>query len=122
MTMYGIITFLLWASIYAILPKITGKEPKQLFVGIHFWMAFIGLFAYMISMMTGGTLKGLSWIEGNYFLESVVLMRPFWVWRAIGGSLMFLSHLMFAYNFYVMTKTSPIKVRSSDKSPTPIIA
>jgi len=122
MTMYGIITFLLWASIYAILPKITGKEPKQLFVGIHFWMAFIGLFAYMISMMAGGTLKGLSWIEGNYFLESVVLMRPFWVWRAIGGSLMFLSHLMFAYNFYVMTKTSPIKVRSSDKSPTPIIA
>ncbi|GAB1446117.1 cbb3-type cytochrome c oxidase subunit I [Flammeovirgaceae bacterium] len=104
MTMYGIISFLLWASIYAILPKITGKEPKQLFVGVHFWMAFIGLFAYMISMMAGGTLRGLSWIEGNYFIQSVVLMKPYWVWRAIGGSLMFLSHLMFAYNFYVMTR------------------
>ncbi|MCC6383662.1 MAG: cbb3-type cytochrome c oxidase subunit I [Bacteroidia bacterium] len=108
MTMYGIITFILWACVYAIVPKITGREPKQLFVGIHFWLAFIGLFAYMISMMAGGTFKGMSWIEGKPFIESVILMKPFWVWRAIGGSLMFLSHLMFAYNFYLMvskTKT-----------------
>lgn len=104
MTMYGIISFILWACIYAILPKLTGKEPKQFFVGVHFWLAFIGLFAYMISLMTGGTLRGLSWIEGKPFIESVVLMQPYWVWRAIGGSLMFLSHLMFAFNFYVMVK------------------
>lgn len=114
MTMYGIISFLLWASIYAILPKITGREPKQLFVGIHFWMAFIGLFAYMISMMAGGTLKGLSWIEGKYFIESVTLMKPYWVWRAIGGSLMFISHLIFAYNFYIMTR-KPIVVMDKTK-------
>ncbi|MBP9926089.1 MAG: cbb3-type cytochrome c oxidase subunit I [Cyclobacteriaceae bacterium] len=117
MTMYGIISFLLWASIYAILPKITGREPKQLFVGVHFWMAFIGLFAYMISMMTGGTLKGLSWIEGNSFIESVILMKQYWVWRAIGGSLMFLSHLMFAYNFYVMTKINRVKESIQKVSP-----
>ena len=104
MTMYGIICFLLWACIYAILPKITGREPKQFFVGIHFWFAFIGMFAYMLSMMAGGTLKGLSWIEGNPFIESVILMKKYWVWRAIGGSLMFLSHIVFAYNFYVMTR------------------
>ncbi len=105
MTMYGIITFALWACVYAILPRITGKEPRQFFVGVHFWLAFIGLFAYMISMMAGGTLKGLSWMEGEPFINSVVLMQPYWVWRAIGGSLMFLSHLVFAYNFYVMVKT-----------------
>lgn len=102
MTMYGIIAFFLWAGIYTILPKLTGKEPPQILVGAHFWMAFIGLFAYMISMMVGGTLKGLSWIEGNPFIESVVLMKEFWVWRAVGGSLMFLSHVVFAYNFYYM--------------------
>ncbi len=104
MTMYGIICFLLWGAIYAILPKITGKEPKQVFVGAHFWLAFVGLFAYMISLMAGGTLKGLSWIEGNPFIESVVLMREYWVWRAVGGTMMFVSHLVFAYNFYIMVK------------------
>src|SRR5690554_215272 len=104
MTMYGIIAFFLWACIYAILPKITGKEPPQVLVGAHFWLAFLGLFAYMISLMAGGTYKGLSWIEGEAFIESVILMKPYWVWRAIGGSLMFLSHLVFAYNFYYMVK------------------
>lgn len=104
MTMYGIIAFFMWASIYALLPKITGKEPPQWLVGAHFWMAFVGLFTYMISLMIGGTLKGLSWMEGNAFIESVKLMAPYWLWRAIGGTLMFLSHLVFAYNFYFMVK------------------
>ncbi|TVZ28620.1 cytochrome c oxidase cbb3-type subunit 1 [Gillisia sp. Hel_I_86] len=104
MTMYGIIAFFLWAAIYAILPKLTGKEPPQVLVGAHFWMAFIGLFAYMVSLMAGGTYRGLSWIEGNAFIESVILMKPYWVWRAIGGSLMFASHLVFAYNFYYIIK------------------
>ncbi|MBJ7879774.1 cbb3-type cytochrome c oxidase subunit I [Gelidibacter salicanalis] len=102
MTMYGIVAFFLWACIYAILPKLTGREPSQVLVGGHFWLAFIGLFAYMISLMAGGTYKGLSWIEGNAFIESVILMKPYWVWRAVGGSLMFISHLIFAYNFYYM--------------------
>ena len=104
MTMYGIITFLMWACIYALLPKITGKEPPQNLVGAHFWLAFIGLIAYMVSLMVGGTLKGLSWIEGNPFIESVILMENYWVWRAVGGTLMFISHIIFAYNFYLMVR------------------
>ncbi len=54
--------------------------------------------------MTGGTLRGLSWSEGESFINSVILMQPYWVWRAVGGSLMFVSHLVFAYNFYEMVK------------------
>ena len=104
MTMYGIITFLMWACIYALLPKITGVEPPQNLVGSHFWLAFIGVIAYMISLMVGGTLKGLSWIEGHPFIESVILMENFWIWRAVGGSLMFVSHIIFGYNFYLMVR------------------
>ncbi|EGV44573.2 cytochrome oxidase subunit I [Bizionia argentinensis JUB59] len=114
MTMYGIIAFFLWAGIYAILPKLTGKEPSQVLVGAHFWLAFIGLFAYMISLMAGGTYKGLSWIDGEPFIESVILMKPYWIWRAVGGSLMLASHLVFAYNFYYMVKGYS-KIKSSRK-------
>lgn len=104
MTMYGIICFILWGAIYFIVPRMTGRQPKQMYIGAHFWLAFLGLFAYMTSLMVGGTLKGLSWIEGNPFIESVIMMREYWVWRAVGGSMMFLSHLIFAYNFYIMVK------------------
>lgn len=104
MTMYGIICFVLWGAIYYLVPKITGKQARPVLVGAHFWLAFLGLFVYMISLMVGGTLKGLSWIEGNPFIESVSLMREYWVWRAVGGTMMFTSHLVFAYNLYTMVK------------------
>lgn len=108
MTMYGIITFILWACIYAIVPKITGREPSQMLVGAHFWLAFIGLFAYTMSLMAGGTVKGMAWIEGVPFIETVVNTRGYWTWRAIGGTLMFVSHLLFAYNFYVMSRRTTV--------------
>jgi cytochrome c oxidase cbb3-type subunit 1 len=101
-TMYGIIAFMLWAFIYTLVPRLTGKEPRQGWVGAHFWMALIGLLFYTIPLMIGGTLKGMAWIDGKPFTDSVVLMAPYWLWRAIGGSLMWASHLIFAYNLYYM--------------------
>ncbi|RAV52724.1 cytochrome oxidase subunit I [Mucilaginibacter rubeus] len=102
LTMYGIIAFMLWACIYTIVPRLTGNEPKQGLVGAHFWLALIGLLFYTIPLMIGGTLKGIAWRDGKPFIDSVVLMAPYWLWRAIGGSLMWASHLVFAWNIYVM--------------------
>lgn len=101
-TMYGIIAFFMWAGVYAMVPRLTGQEPPQSLVGAHFWIALIGLMFYNIPLMIGGTLKGLSWMEGKPFIDSVVLMAPYWLWRAIGGSMMWLAHIIFAYNFYKM--------------------
>ncbi len=104
LTMYGIISFMLWGFIYTIVPRLTGKEPPQVAVGAHFWLALIGLLFYTFPLMYGSTLRGLLWMEGKPFIESVELMAPYWLWRAIGGSLMWLSHIVFAYNLYVMIR------------------
>lgn len=128
LTMYGIICFMLWGFIYTLVPRLTGKEPPQITVGAHFWLALIGLLFYTFPLMYGSTLRGLMWMEGaKSFIESVELMAPYWLWRAIGGSLMWLSHILFAYNFYVMVKrkdeiiipTSPIEIlRAKEKLDT----
>jgi cytochrome c oxidase cbb3-type subunit 1 len=99
---YGIITFAIWGGIYAIVPRLTGKEPPHHLVGAHFWLAFIGLLFYAIPLSIGATLRGLMWMEGKPFIDSVAKMFDFWLWRAIGGSLMFISHIVFAYTFYKM--------------------
>lgn len=104
LTMYGIICFFLWAGIYALVPRITGREAPQITIGAHFWLALIGMLFYTIPLMYGSTLKGLLWMEGKPFIDGVVLMAPYWLWRAIGGSLMWLSHIFFAYNMYRMVK------------------
>lgn len=117
LTMYGIICFMLWGFIYTVVPRLTGKEPPQITVGAHFWLALIGLLFYTFPLMYGSTLRGLMWMEGTKsFIESVELMAPYWLWRAIGGSLMWLSHILFAYNFYVMVKKKEeIVIPSSPK-------
>jgi len=102
LTMYGIISFFLWACIYTIVPRFTQNEAPQWAVGAHFWLALIGLLFYTVPLMYGSTLKGQMWIEGKPFIESVVHMAPHWLWRAIGGSLMWISHIFFAYNLYKM--------------------
>jgi len=111
LTMYGIISFFLWASIYAVVPRLTGKEAPQSTIGVHFWLALIGLLFYTIPLMYGATLKGLLWSEGRPFVDSVVLMAPYWLWRAIGGSLMWFSHIVFCYNLYRMIAGSGVLSR-----------
>ncbi|MEC5157159.1 cbb3-type cytochrome c oxidase subunit I [Chryseobacterium sp. MP_3.2] len=110
MTMYGIITFMLWAFIYTLVPRLTGKEPPKIWVGIHFWLALIGLMFYIISLMIGSTEKGLMWMAKKPFIEGVVHMAPYWLWRAIGGTMMWISHFVFAYNFYKMVNRKEVIV------------
>jgi len=104
LTMYGIISFMLWGFFYTIVPRLTGKEPPQITVGAHFWLALIGLLFYTVPLMYGSTLRGLMWMDGKPFIDSVEMMHPYWLWRAIGGSLMWFSHILFAYNFYMMVR------------------
>ena len=102
LTMYGIITFMLWAFMYTLVPRLTSNEPPSILVGLHFWFALIGVLVYTISLMIGSTEKGILWMDKQPFIEGVVKMVPYWLWRAIGGTMMWISHIIFAYNFYRM--------------------
>lgn len=66
--------------------------------------------------MIGGTLKGLMWMDHKPFIDTVVMMFDYWIWRAIGGSLMFISHLIYFYNFYKMTVKSADKIDIKDEA------
>ena len=102
-TMYGFVTFAIWGGVYALLPLATGKEPGRLGLMLHFWMAVVGSFIYVISLSIGGTIQGLDWKNGLPFIQSVVDMKAYYVWRGVGGALMFLSHIVFAWNVWRMT-------------------
>jgi cytochrome c oxidase cbb3-type subunit 1 len=103
LTMYGFITFAVWGGIYALLPRATGKYPSQLAMGLHFWLATVGVAIYVLSLSIGATEQGLDWMRGAPFIQSVVDQAPYWLWRTIGGMLMFAGHLVFAGNVWHMT-------------------
>jgi cytochrome c oxidase cbb3-type subunit 1 len=86
-----------------LLPLATGKQPSLTAVGIHFWFALLGVLVYVVSLSAAGTIQGLTWASGNPFIVSVENAAPFWLARAVAGSMMFVSHLLFAYNVWKMT-------------------
>ncbi len=102
MTMYGFVAFLIWGGTYGLLPRITGKEPPHYLIGTHFWFATLGILIYGLSLMVGGTQTGELWWAGKPFIDSVKLMGQYWLWRAVAGTLMFSSHLIFFYNLWSM--------------------
>ncbi|WP_322997859.1 cbb3-type cytochrome c oxidase subunit I [Castellaniella sp.] len=103
LTMYGFVTFAIWGGIYELLPRATGHKPNNLLLGIHFWLATVGIVVYVMALSIGGTIQGFDWVTGKPFIQSVVDMAPYWLWRSVGGLLMFLSHLVFAWNVWDMT-------------------
>ena len=109
--------FAIWGGIYALLPLATGKRPSRLGLMLHFWTALVGSFIYVISLSVGGTVQGLDWIHGLPFIQSVADMQSYWLWRGVGGSLMLLSHVVFAWNVWCMTYGATANLSSDDSAP-----
>jgi cytochrome c oxidase cbb3-type subunit I len=101
-TMYGFISFLIFGGIYGLLPSATGKQAPLLGMALHFWMALVGSFIYVTSLSIGGTIQGLDWMHGLPFIQSVIDMKSYYVWRGVGGLLMFSSHIVFGWNVWRM--------------------
>ena len=101
-TMYGFIAFTAWGAVYGLVPRLTGREPNPLTVGVHFWLALVGVLTYVISISVAGVLQGFAWVSGQSFIASVIAAEPMWLWRTIGGLLMVGSHVVFAVNVWAM--------------------
>jgi len=102
LSMYGFIAFVIWGTAYGLLPRLTGAEPNVLVVGVHFWLALVGYGIYVVSITIAGVLQGFAWVAGKPFIDSVVAAEPFWLWRTVGGLLMVVSHVCFAWNVWLM--------------------
>jgi cytochrome c oxidase cbb3-type subunit 1 len=101
-TMYGFITFIAWGAVYGLVPGLTGREPSPLAVGVHFWLALVGVLTYVIAISIAGILQGLAWVAGQSFIASVIAAEPMWLLRTIGGLLMVGGHVVFAANVWAM--------------------
>lgn len=101
-TMYGFIAFMIWGLVYGLMPRLTGREPYPVAVGVHFWLALVGVAIYVGSLSIAGALQGAAWVEGRSFISSIAAVEPLWLSRTVGGLLMAGSHVVFAVNVWAM--------------------
>ncbi|TAL01410.1 MAG: cytochrome-c oxidase, cbb3-type subunit I [Rhodospirillaceae bacterium] len=105
----GWVGYISMGALYCMVPWLW-KRPRlyslQL-VNVHFWISTIGIVLYITSMWVGGILQGLMWRAYDNlgflqysFIETVEAMHPFYLIRALGGSLFLIGALIMAYNLW----------------------
>ncbi|PAF50760.1 cytochrome-c oxidase, cbb3-type subunit I [Helicobacter sp. 13S00401-1] len=102
----GWVGFTIIAGLYHMLPRMFKREIySKNIIEIHFWIMTIGIVFYFASMWVAGIVQGMMWRdltpygELKYsFIDTVVAIHPYYVIRAIGGTLYLIGFIMFIYN------------------------
>ena len=105
--------FLTFGILYWLVPKLwkTNLYSKKL-ANFHFWIGFLGIVFYALSMWFSGVTQSLMWkqfdaqgvLQYPNFLETVIQIVPMYIIRMIGGSLYFVGVIVMVYNLVKTAK------------------
>ncbi|MCU0415319.1 MAG: cytochrome-c oxidase, cbb3-type subunit I [Ignavibacteriaceae bacterium] len=105
--------FLTFGILYWLVPKLwkTNLYSKKL-ANFHFWIGFLGIVFYALSMWFSGITQSLMWkqftplgvLQYPNFLETVLQIVPMYIIRMIGGTLYFVGVIVMVYNLVKTAK------------------
>jgi cytochrome c oxidase cbb3-type subunit 1 len=94
--------FAIGAAYYAIPRMLKTSLHSEKLANATFWLWLIGGLSFFVSLWIGGFLQGLQWNDVTIpFIDTVKFIKPFWLVRLVGGTLMFLGILIFFWNLLV---------------------
>jgi len=126
----GWVAMITFGSIYAAVPWLWKKPAMHSprLVEVHFWLAMAGTVIYVFAMWNSGIIQGLMWRTYTQsgalsysFIDSLVAMHPYYVARAVGGTLFLIGALVGAYNVW-MTARSAARAPAEAGSDVPVVA
>ncbi|MBY0360111.1 MAG: cbb3-type cytochrome c oxidase subunit I [Candidatus Obscuribacterales bacterium] len=99
LALLGTFSFILTASIYYGLPRITGREwHSQGLIRAHYWLKTLGFMLMMSSLTIAGLIQSAGWHHGVPIDLWSIELKPYWILRAISGIMIVLGQVFFAYN------------------------
>ena len=123
----GWVVFIIIGAIYHMAPRIFGREiySKKL-MATQFWIQTLGIVLYFTSMWIAGITQGMMWRAhdefGNLaysFIDTVTVLHPYFVIRAVGGTLYIIGFALFIYNI-IKTMSAPEIDKSQLQNTTPM--
>jgi len=102
--LYGFVTMVMFGAIYFVMPRVMSWEwPYPKLIALHFWLVVGGFAIYFVGLTIGGLLQGFDMLDPSKpFIESVRVTIPYLEARSVGGAIMTLGHLVFAFHFVAM--------------------
>jgi cytochrome c oxidase cbb3-type subunit 1 len=118
----GWVAYISFGAIYCLVPWLWQKKKlySNALVEWHFWISTLGIVLYISSMWVAGITQGLMWRAYNEygfleysFVEAVQAMHPYYIIRAIGGSLFLAGTLIMAFNLWrTVREEAPLVVHA----------
>lgn len=114
---------LIFGVVYAAVPVIWRREGmwSNRLIEWHFWLAVLGTVIYVLAMWNSGILQGLMWRTytdaGTLqypFIVTVLAMNPYYVARAVGGTMFFVGTLIGIYNLWMTIRQAPAAASVTD--------
>ena len=99
--------FMTFGMIYWLIPRMTKtKLYSTALANFHFWIGTLGIILYTLPMYVAGFMQASMWdqfkpdgtLQYGNFLETVTEIMPFYLMRAIGGTLFITGLLVLVYN------------------------
>lgn len=103
LALLGTFSFIMFASIYYALPRLTGKQIWSVRLQEwHFWLSLIGFAMFFVSLTIGGLVQGSYWAanQSGSFIGSVTGQIPYHIARAFGGAMILSAQFLFIYNIF----------------------
>ncbi|MBO9716593.1 MAG: cytochrome-c oxidase, cbb3-type subunit I [Pseudoxanthomonas sp.] len=103
-------------SIYALLPKLLGRQQMYSVkaIDLHFWLHTLGVVFYIASMWIAGVMQGLMWRATNpdgtltySFVEALSATYPYYLIRLFGGLLVLSGMGLMAWNVVRTYRAAP---------------
>jgi len=115
--------FITFGALYYLVPQLWGRElySKKL-VNIHLWLATVAIVMYISAMWVAGIMQGLMWRSYDEmgfltysFAETVAAMKPYYLIRAMGGTLFLGAALIMVYNLWKTATVGKIISKTPEK-------
>jgi cytochrome c oxidase cbb3-type subunit 1 len=110
----GWVAGMMFVALYYLVPRLWNtKLYSERLAEIHFWMATLGVFTYMVSMWVSGIAEGLMWRAVDdtgslqySWIEVVRFLKPYRLARALGGTLFLSGFILMVYNLIKTIRTA----------------
>ncbi|WP_292938354.1 cbb3-type cytochrome c oxidase subunit I [Noviherbaspirillum sp.] len=102
--LYGFFSMVMFGAVYFVMPRVMAWEwPYPKLIATHFWLVVAGFSIYVVGLTIGGWLQGVAMLDAaKPFMDSVTVTLPYLQARSVGGAIMTLGHLVFAFHFIAM--------------------
>jgi cytochrome c oxidase cbb3-type subunit 1 len=103
---YAFVTFVCFGAMYYVVPRLVGHEwPSTALIRWHFGTVLAGIAIYVIALIWAGVAQGLALLDARLpFQVSLERTLPGLYWRSVGGMILTIGHVIFAYHFWLMVR------------------